>query len=56
VPAGRVELYRELLRRGYSLVIANVRSGAETSMAREVFQNHGSEDWDRLRGEIGKAA
>lgn len=52
----QVELYRQLLRNGRSLVIADVRSGAEISMVREVFGRLGSEDVETARREMGQAA
>lgn len=52
----QVELYRQLLRSGRSLVIAQVRSGAEMSMVREVLQRLGSEDVETARREMGRAA
>ena len=48
--------YRELLRRGYSLVMVNVRSGADTSTVHEVFRQLGSVDVEKARQELGKAA
>lgn len=52
----QVDLYRRLLRSGMSLVIAQVRSGAEISMVREVFRRLGSEDVETARREIARAA
>jgi len=52
----QVELYHQLLRRGDSLVIANVRSGSEIATVREVFRQHGSEDVETVRKELGRAA
>lgn len=52
----QVRFYRELLQRGRSLVLANVRSGAEIATVREVFLKHGSEDVETARRELGKAA
>ena len=56
VPKEQVELYHRLLRNGYSLVIAALRSGAEISTVREVFRNHGSEDLEKAQRELGEAA
>jgi hypothetical protein len=52
----QVELYRRLLRNGRSLVIADVRSGAEITMVREVFERLGSEDVETARREMQRAA
>jgi hypothetical protein len=52
----QVEFYHQLLARGYSLVIANVRSGSDISTVKEVFRELGSEDYERARREVGKAA
>jgi hypothetical protein len=52
----QVELYRQLLSHGRSLVIADVRSGAEISMVHEVFRRTGSEDVEAARREMGRAA
>jgi hypothetical protein len=52
----QVELYRQLLRNGRSLVIAQVRGGAEITMVREVFRRLGSEDVEAARREMGRAA
>jgi len=52
----QVEFYRQLLRHGRSLVTAQVRSGAEITMVREVFQRLGSEDVEAARREMGRAA
>ncbi|MGA7220687.1 MAG: hypothetical protein WBX38_20400 [Candidatus Sulfotelmatobacter sp.] len=50
------EFYQELLRRGKSLVIANVRSGSDASTVHEVFVKRGSEDAEKARRELGRAA
>jgi hypothetical protein len=55
-PKEQVEFYRRLLRKGYSLVIADVRSGSEISTVREVFRKHGSEEIEKARRELGEAA
>jgi peptidyl-tRNA hydrolase len=52
----QVDLYRRLLRSGMSLVIAQVRSGAEISMVHEVFQQLGSEDVETARRKVERAA
>ena len=56
VPKEQVELYHRLLRKGYSLVIADVRSGAEISTVREVFRKHGSEEVEKAQHDVGEAA
>ncbi|MFY9742977.1 MAG: hypothetical protein WA252_07560 [Candidatus Sulfotelmatobacter sp.] len=56
VPKEQVELYHRFLQKGYSLVIADVRSGADISTVREVFRNHGSEEVEKARRELGEAA
>lgn len=55
-PKEHVELYRRLLRNGYSLVIADVRSGAEISTVREAFREHGSEEVEKAQRDLGEAA
>lgn len=52
----QIDLYRQLLRHGRSLVTAQVRSGAEITMVREVFQRLGSEDVETARRELERAA
>src|SRR5579862_5869684 len=56
VPKEQADFYRQLLRRGYSLVIANVRSGADISTVKDVFRQQGSEDAETARRELGRAA
>ncbi|HVI10132.1 MAG TPA: hypothetical protein VND65_17720 [Candidatus Binatia bacterium] len=56
VPPERVQLYRQILENGYSLVIVNVRGGSETAAVNEVLQQHGSQDLESVKREIGKAA
>lgn len=56
VPSEQADFYRQLLRRGYSLVIANVRSGADIATVKEVFRQQGSEDTETARRELGRAA
>lgn len=56
VPKDDVQFYHAALRRGHSLVIANVDSEEHLARAREVFKQHGSEDVEALRRELRKAA
>jgi hypothetical protein len=56
VPKDDVQFYHAALRRGHSLVIANVDSEGHLETARRVFKQHGSEDVDALRKELGKVA
>jgi hypothetical protein len=56
VPKDDVQFYHAALRRGHSLVIANVDSEKDLAKAREVFKQQGSEDVDALRRELGKVA
>ena len=56
IPRDDVEFYREMLRRGHSIVIANVESEADASRAREIFKQEGSEDVASARKELRKAA
>jgi hypothetical protein len=51
-----VPFYRQLLRRGRSLVIANVESEEQAAIARSVFKQQGSEDVEAARTELGRAA
>ena len=55
-PPEEVDFYRQLLRQGKSLVIAKVRSGADTTTVQEAFRQRGSEDVDAARERLGKAA
>lgn len=55
-PKEQVDFYRQLLRRGDSLVIVNVVGGSQIATVREVFQKRGSEDMEHARRELGKAA
>jgi hypothetical protein len=48
--------YRELLKRGRSLVIANVDDPDLASVAKVVFERQGSEDMDEARKKILPAA
>jgi hypothetical protein len=52
----QVQFYLQLLQRGFSLVLANVRSGADISTVREVFRNYNSEDVEIVRRELRSAA
>lgn len=56
IPRDDVAFYHELLRRRHSVVIANVDSEEHAARAREVFKRCGSEDVDKIRGELKKAA
>jgi hypothetical protein len=56
VPKDDTLLYRELLRRGRSIVVANVESEHVASSARGIFQQLGSEDIDEARKHSGNAA
>jgi hypothetical protein len=56
VPKDDVRFYHDLLRQGRSLVIANVDTEEQAATARSVFKQQGSEDVDRARKELGKAA
>ncbi len=56
VPRDEVPFYHELLRRGRSLVIANVDSESHAEAARSVFKQQGGEDVDAARKELEKAA
>jgi hypothetical protein len=56
VPKDDVQFYHDLLRQGRSLVIANVDAEEQAATARSVFKQQGSEDVDRARKELGKAA
>jgi hypothetical protein len=56
IPKDDVQFYHEALRRGHSLVIANVDSEGQLEKARKVFKQNGSEDVDTLRKELRTAA
>jgi hypothetical protein len=56
VPKEQVNFYRQLLQRGYSLLVVDVRSGADISTVQEVFRKLGSEDADKVRRELREAA
>jgi phage-related tail protein len=49
VPKDDTLLYRELLKRGRSLVIANVDDPGLASAAKAVFERQGAEDMDEVR-------
>jgi hypothetical protein len=52
----QVQLYLQQLQQGFSLVLANVRSGADISTVREVFKKYNSEDVETVRRELRSAA
>jgi hypothetical protein len=56
IPKDDVQFYHAALRRGHSLVIANVDSEDHLEKARKIFKQNGSEDVDALRKELRKAA
>jgi phage-related tail protein len=56
VPKDDTFLYRELLKRGRSLVIANVDDPGLASVAKAVFERQGSEDIDEARKMMASAA
>jgi hypothetical protein len=56
VPKDDTFMYRELLKRGRSLVIANVDHQALASTAEEIFKRCGTEDIDEVRRLILPAA
>ena len=56
VPKDEVQFCHDLLRQGRSLVISNVDAEEQAATARSVFKQQGSEDVDRARKELGKAA
>jgi len=56
VPKDDTFLYRELLKRGRSLVIANVDDPDLASVAKAVFERQGSEDIDQAFRMIPPAA
>ncbi len=56
VPKDDVVVYRELLKRGRSLVIVNVDSEELADRARAVMQQNGTEDVETFRKEIKDAA
>jgi hypothetical protein len=56
VPRDDVSFYRELLKRGRSIVIAEVGHEDQATSAREVFEQRGGEDVDAVRKELHSAA
>lgn len=56
VPRDDLRLYHDLLRRGRSLVIANVESDDQAVIVKEVLRAEGAEDIDAARGELGRTA
>jgi hypothetical protein len=56
VPKDDVLLYRELLKRGRSLVIANLDDEGMAASAKRVFEQHQAEDVDAARKEWRMAA
>jgi len=56
VPKDDVVLYRELLKRGRSLLIVNVDSEELAAAARAVMQQNGSEDVETFRKNLHDAA
>jgi hypothetical protein len=56
VPKDDVRFYHDLLRRGHSIVIANVESEEDAAKARFVFKQQGSEDVDGARQELRRTA
>jgi hypothetical protein len=56
VPKDDTLIYRELLKRGRSLVIANVDDGRLASMAKAVFHRLGAQDVDEARKKLEPAA
>jgi hypothetical protein len=56
VPRDDLRLYHDLLRRGRSLVIANVETEDQATIVKEVLRADGAEDIDDARGELGRTA
>jgi hypothetical protein len=56
IPRDDVILYRQLLKRGSSLVIASGDIEDQAVAARAVFEQHGSEDIDSVRKTLQNAA
>ena len=56
VPRDDVLLYRELLKRRRTLVIANLQADDMAETARTIMQQNGAENIDEARKEIRKAA
>jgi hypothetical protein len=51
-----VQFYHYVLRRGHSVVIANVDTEKDAAKARAVFKRQGSEDVEATRKELREAA
>lgn len=56
VPRDDVFFYRQVLKRGRSIVIAEVNNDDQATAAREIFQQRGGEDVDAARKEMHSAA
>jgi hypothetical protein len=56
VPKDDVQFYHYVLRRGHSVVIANVDTEKDAAKARAVFKRQGSEDVEATRKELREAA
>lgn len=56
VPKDDTFLYRDLLKRGRSLVIANIDDPGLASVAKSVFERQGTEDIDEARKMVRPAA
>jgi hypothetical protein len=56
VPKDDVFFYRQLLKRGRSLVIAEVEFDDQAAAAREVFYRRGGEDVDEARKQLQSVA
>jgi hypothetical protein len=56
VPKDDVVVYRELLKRGRSLLIVNLDSEEQADAARSVMQQNGTEDIETLRKNLPDAA
>lgn len=56
VPKDDSVFYRELLKRGRSIVVAELEFDDQATAAREIFQQRGGEDVDAARKELHSAA
>jgi hypothetical protein len=56
VPKDDVFFYRQLLKRGDSLVVASVDIEDQAAAVRAVFEQHGAEDIDAARKKLQSAA
>jgi hypothetical protein len=56
VPSDDVEFYRELLRNGRSVVIANADTEERAKEARDILQKHGNEDEVGVRSNLRDVA